>query len=133
MEKVTHVLAYNSDRVKAIEAIKLAPVNSRVTISPPKRSLPQNDHFHAILAEIANQAFWKNKRWSMEAWKRELALKFAMEIGMKIEMMPSLTSESYIPVVHTSKFSREEGKDFIEYLYAFGAEQGVIFKESKAA
>jgi hypothetical protein len=128
MPRQFFVLAFENDRRKAMEALKNAPVNSRVDIKDPKRSLPQNDHFHAILTEISSQLIWHGQKWSMEDWKRNLLACFKRDL----RMMPSADGKGIQIVGGTSDLSKDEARDFIEFLYAFGAEQGVEFKERKA-
>jgi len=131
MANQNFVLGFKPDRDSAIRAIAVAPTNSRVTISPPKRSLSQNDIFHAIMTEIIKQWTNQNYKYDLETFKREIAVEFAKEMKMPVKMIPSLDGMSYRAYVSTKDFSKEEGSQFIEYLYAFGAARGVVFKDER--
>lgn len=125
MAQQTFVLGFKPDRDKAIRAVALAPVNSRVIIKEPKRTLPQNDHFHAILTEISNQLIWHGQKWAMEDWKKNLLACFKRDL----RMMPSADGKGVQIVGGTSDLSKDEGGQFIEFLYEFGARHGVEFKD----
>lgn len=98
------------------------------------KSRAQERKYHALIGDIASQvSFFGKRRYSAEAWKAMLIDAFEKEragMGQPLrcpgELVPSLDGRNMVSIRPSStKFSREEGSDFIEFLYAQGQEMGV--------
>ncbi len=84
------------------------------------------------MTEIINQWTNQNHKYDLETFKREIAVEFAKEMKLPVKMIPALDGMSYRAYVSTKDFSKTHGAEFIEYLYAFGAQRGVVFKDKAA-
>ena len=129
MSKITLRLLTDAIRERAIQFIRNAPVGWIVTLGEPPRTNVQNKIFHAIMTDIVNQWTNLNHKYEVEIFKRLIAVAFAKEIGLPVQMIPSLDGMEYTAYVSTRDFSVAQGRDFIEYLHAFGAERGVVFNK----
>ena len=127
MSRALFILNSQATKMQAHKLIENAPYGTRVEFKKQKRTLPQNDHFHAILTEIASQLIWHGQKWSMEDWKKNLTACFKKDV----RIMPSADGMGVQIVGGTSDFTKEEGGEFIEFLYAFGAQHGVKFNHDK--
>ena len=119
----TLILYDDKERNTAIAWIRKAPVNCVVTFKQPGRSDIQNDRMWAMLTDVSKQAKLHGKKWSPAQWKVIFmsALKHDQEFVQGIE-------GDFIPAgFKSSQLSVKQMSDLMEYMSAFGAEQGVIF------
>jgi hypothetical protein len=129
------------NRVQAWADIKtrLYPALARVlqggatwvlTIKPATRSGDQNRKLHAMLGEIAAQKEWAGSKRDSETWKRLLTAAWTRARGEHTEFLPAIDGVG-IDVVfrRTSSLTRGEMSELIEFVYAWGAEAGVLFTE----
>lgn len=134
MNKRTLILAHAIARQRAIEAVKAAPDGHSVTIAEPSRSLAENSLLHALISEIAAKVEWAGKRRDAEVWKRLLVAAWCRVHGESVEILPALDGHGVdIVPARTSRLSKKECADLIEYVYAWGAENGIEWKERAAA
>lgn len=102
-------------------------------IQPVCKSRPQERHYHALINEIAEQVLENGELKSAEWWKAILVDDFEQELlrqGVKLahpsEIVLSRDGRRAITLrSSTSKFRASEARDFIEYLYSFGIDNGV--------
>lgn len=100
----------------------------------------QEEKYHAMIGEIAAQMTLHGKRLGAEAWKRLLVDAFKHDTKHdpelrqewdkfgSIELMPALNHDGFVAIgEQTRKFSVKLASAFIEWLLAFGAENGVTF------
>lgn len=120
------VLAGDRERAKAIDWIKRAPVNSRVTFSGPKRSLPQNDRLWACLTDIAIALPWHGVKLSPDDWK----LLFLAALGGEMRIVPSLAGNGFVDLGRSSsKLDKETFGELLALVDAFAAEHGVTLSQ----
>jgi len=112
------------DSLKAGKALRLE-------IKAQSRSEEQNAKYHAMLSEIAVQAQHLGAKWSAEDWKRLLVDLFAKETGLQGgKIIPSLDSNGIVQLgLQTRDFTKEQAMEFITFLEAWGANNGIIFKD----
>jgi hypothetical protein len=103
----------------------------RMEIKADTRSDEQNAKYHAMLSEIAVQAQHMGAKWSAEDWKRLLVDLFAKETGLQGgKIIPSLDSNGIVQLgLQTRDFTKEQAMEFITFLEAWGANNGIIFKD----
>jgi hypothetical protein len=103
----------------------------RLEIKAQSRSEEQNAKYHAMLSEIATQAQHLGAKWSAEDWKRLLVDLFAKETGLQGgKIIPSLDSNGIVQLgLQTRDFTKEQAMEFITFLEAWGAINGIIFKD----
>ena len=102
----------------------------RLEIKAESRSDEQNAKYHAMLSEIAVQAQHLGAKWSAEDWKRLLVDLFAKETGLQGgKIIPSLDGTGIVQLgLQTRDFTKEQAMEFITFLEAWGAENGIIYK-----
>ena len=126
MSRALIVLAYASDRAKAHTWIDKAPVNTRVTFQGPKRSIPQSDAMWARLTEIAEQKTYHGLKLSADDYK----LLFLDALKREVRMVPNIDGNGFVSLGRSSSdLSKEEMSDLLELIAAWGAQNGVVFKE----
>ena len=103
----------------------------RLEIKAESRSDEQNAKYHAMLSEIAVQAQHLGAKWSAEDWKRLLVDLFAKETGLQGgKIIPSLDGAGIVQLgLQTRDFTKEQAAEFITFLEAWGANNGIIYKE----
>lgn len=128
MSRVAVILNGDAARQRAVAWVKAAPVNSRLEMRPPKRSLPQNSRLWAALTDVATQKEWAGKRRTTGEWKDifSAALRSA---NNGLEVVPGLEGGFVLLGMHTSDLSREEMSDLLELISEWGARHGVVFSE----
>jgi Holliday junction resolvase len=100
-----------------------------VTLDPPRRSSPQNAALHAALTDIAEQVEWKGLRFDVLTWKRLCTASWLREHGEQPELIPALDGKGFDIIYEpTSKMSKQQLSDLLEWVHKFGAENGVQFK-----
>ncbi|WP_313251089.1 recombination protein NinB [Stenotrophomonas indicatrix] len=104
--------------------IKGGPV--QITLEEPKRTLAENALLHTLITELARKLEWAGKKRDVETWKRLLVAAWMRAEGKSVEILPALDGHGVelIPV-RTSKLGKRACADLIEFIYAWGTEQGV--------
>ncbi|MCA9857985.1 MAG: recombination protein NinB [Dehalococcoidia bacterium] len=133
MNKQTFRLISPDVRAYCCDKILDAPVGYVVEIKEPTRSVEQNAHFHAMFSDIAKQCEFMGQKWPAEDWKRLLADAFVRamrELGTPLKqdgrIVPALNGDGFVQLgIQTRRLSKEEARNFVEFLKAWGAEQGV--------
>jgi len=115
---------------KVKEALK-AGKPLRMEIKADTRSDEQNAKYHAMLSEIAVQAQHLGAKWDAESWKRFLVYEFCKQLGLpQGQIVPSLDGTGIVQLgLQTRDFSKERAAEFITFLEAWGAENGIIYKD----
>ena len=127
MTRKTFILAHQTARDRACQAIREAPEGWAVTISEPTRSLEQNARLWASLNDVAQQVDWYGRKLASEDWKHVFSSSLR-----KLEVVPNLDGTGFVALGQsTSKMTKRELSDLIELIYSFGAEKGVIWSEPK--
>lgn len=108
-----------------------------------QRTLEQNEKQHAMLGDIAKQCKHLNKALDADSWKRLAVAQFrADSIASNIprvadywrkqgfELIPSLDGSSLVQLgAQTRDFPKYVTAAFIEWLYHYGSENGVVWSE----
>ena len=130
----TFVLNHPMARRNALEAVQKAPEGFSVVVREPTRNILQNAALHAALTDIARQVKWHGKDLSVDVWKRLCTAAWLREEGESPEMVPALDGKGFDVVFErTSQMSVKQMSRLIEWVYAFGAENGVTFRETRYA
>jgi hypothetical protein len=100
-------------------------------IKAANKSREQEKLYHAMIEEIANQAQHLGAKWDAEDWKRLLLNEFAKQINLpQGRIVPSLDGSSIVQLgLQSRKLTKEQASEFVEFLYAWGAEHGVTFEQ----
>lgn len=117
-----------SQRQYAHELIEQVPIGWNITFSEPKRTEEQNKKMHAMIRDFCRANV--TGRNLDEATMKALLLH---EFGAEVDWVSSLNGDDIIPVFResTTNFGIKKGSEFIEFLYAIGAQYGVEFHEGE--
>lgn len=127
----SYTLLNDRIRANAIEAIKRAPQNYRVTISEPKRSLDQSAMFHAICSDIAKSGHkFGGKPRSAATWKVLLISGHAVATGEGAEVIPGIESEFVNIRESTALMSVRRAGSLITYALAYCDSNGIPLTET---
>jgi hypothetical protein len=130
MGRALLVLNSDDDRRKASHWVSKAPWGTRIEFKASKRSLPQNDRLWAMLTDVAEHMRPLGKDFTTEEWK----LLFMHAWGKEIRFLPGLDQKTVVPIGQSSSdLSKQEMTDLIEFIFAWGAENGVTFPEPPEA
>ena len=101
-------------------------------VKDAKRSNEQNEKFHAIIGDIAKQAQHLGAKWDAEDWKRLLVQEFCKDKGLPASrVIPNLSGDGICQLgQQTRKFTKEQASEFVEFLLAWCAENGIELKET---
>lgn len=96
-------------------------------IKEESKSRDQEEMYHSLIGKIAKQAEHQGARWDVESWKRFLVDQWAHDSGMRLgRVVPSLDGERIVQLgIQTRKFTKEQGTEFIEFLFAWSAQNGI--------
>lgn len=86
--------------------------------------------YHELIGQIAKQAQHMGAKWSAEDFKRLLVDQFMRDIGEGGgKVIPNLDGTGIVQLgTQTRNFTQEQGSQFIEWLYAWGATNGITFE-----
>lgn len=118
--KQLFILAHETARNGAINAIRNAPDGMVVEIKEQTRNLEQNAALWALLGDIANQVDWYGQKLSAEDWKHILSSSLK-----KQRVAPGIDGGFVVLGLSTSKMSKKEFSELLELAHAFAAEHGV--------
>lgn len=115
---------------KVKEAIKSGKHLS-LEIKSVNRSNEQNEKYHAMIGDIAKQASHLGSKWDSESWKRFLLWQFAKDTNTNQgQIVPSLDGTGIVQLgLQSRSFTKEQASEFVEWLHAWGAENGITFTE----
>jgi hypothetical protein len=97
------------------------------------RTHKQNRLLHAALNDIADQLAWPPETGELHDaiwWKRRITLQWLIETGETPELVESLDGLQFALLLpHTSDLSTKQCAALNEWLFIFGAKNGVTFKD----
>lgn len=119
----------NADRERVAKWAMQAPFGTRVEFKAVKRTLPQNDRFWAMLTDISCQVEHCGRKYTPDEWK--ILVMHAW--GREVRFVPSLDGKTFVPFAYSSSdLAKVEMTELIEFMFAWGAEHGVVFHDDKA-
>ena len=118
-------------------AVADAPEGYAVTLTPPTRNLEQNALMWVYLEAFAQQLFWPilvagvpiQTKLAAEEWKDILTAAFKQETA---RIAPGLNGGFVLLGMRTSKMSKRQFAEFIEFLQSVAADRGVVLDEVTA-
>lgn len=103
-----------------------------LTLAPETRSLKENAMLHAMLTYISKNLEWAGQKRDVDTWKRLLIAAWCRATGEPVELLPALDGMGVdIVFRRSSKLSRKECAELIEFIYAWGLQNDVHFPASK--
>ncbi|MES2942900.1 MAG: recombination protein NinB [Pseudomonadota bacterium] len=128
MTKRTLILANREVRQRAKEAIDAAPDGHIVEIREPKRNLEQNALLWSLLTAFSEQLEWpvngKMCKLEPDEWKDLLSAAFKNET-QRVAM--GINGGMVILGMRTSKMSKRQFSEFLEFIHSIAADRGVTF------
>lgn len=120
----TVILRGHAQRVLAKNMIDAAPINAVVRIAPEKRSADQNAKMWAMLSDIS-RAKPEGRRHTPEVWK----CLFMAACGHEVAFETGLDNRPFPIGFHSSKLTKAQMSDLIEFIAAYGAQNNVKWSE----
>jgi hypothetical protein len=99
----------------------------RLSIGEETRSLPQNARMWAMLGELSRQVDWHGQRLAPEEWKDVCTSALKRQ-----KVVPGIDGGFVVLGSSTRKMSKAELSELIDFIQAFGAQQGVKFEDDHA-
>lgn len=96
-----------------------------VTIGNESRNEQQSRKFHAMCGDVARQCQWAGKKRTAEQWKLLFVSAHAVATKQGAEIVPGLEGEFLNIRESTARMGVKRMASLIEYVYAWGAENGV--------
>ena len=127
MDKQTFILISDKVRENAAKAVRDALPGWRIKVEPPLRSDPQNDKMWAMLSDVA-RAKPEGRNWTKDTWKAA----FMHYLGHQVMFAEGLNGSGPFPVgFRSSRLTVRQMIDLIDCIYAYGAEHGVQWQETR--
>lgn len=127
--RATLILVSPEIRQRAAHWAAKLPEGTRIDFKGPKRTLPQNDRFWAMLSDVATQKEHAGRKYTPDQWK----ILFMHACGREVQFIPSLDNATFIPWGQSSSdLSKAEMTELIEFIHAWGAEHGVLFHDPES-
>ena len=123
---MTHTVVLRGDEQRELARtyIASAPADAVVKISKPGRTLSQNDKMWALLSAIS-RAKPGGRCHTPEVWKSL----FMKACGHAVQFEMGLDGEPFPMGFKTSRLTKEQMSELIEFIHAWGAENNVEFNE----
>ena len=115
-------------RKTAHDWIAKAPAGSIVTFQRPGRSTPQNDKMWAALTDIS-KAQPRGLKHTPEIWK----LLMMQACGKEVQFLMGIDGDPFPAGFRSSKRSKEQMSELIEFILMWGASEGVQFSDEVMA
>lgn len=131
MSRAFLILSGEFMRERAIKWIRSAPSGTRLEFKGAKRTLPQNDRMWAMLTDVASQKDHCGRRYPPDIWKRL----FMHAMGREVQFIPALDGGGeLLPIgFSSSDLSKGEMSELIDFIAAWGAQNGVTFHDPAEA
>lgn len=129
MSRALISICSNADRDRATKWIAQAPAGTRIEFKAAKRSLEQNSRMWAMLTDVATQKEHAGRKYTPDQWK----ILFMHACGREVQFIPALDNSTFIPWGQSSSdLSKSEMTELIEFIFAWGAEHGVVFHDQES-
>jgi len=126
MGRALIVVRSDTDRRKAATWCQKAPAFTRIEFKASKRTLPQNDRMWAMLTDVANQKEHAGRKYTPDQWK----ILMMHACGREVQFIPALDGKTFLPWGQSSSdLSKDEMSELIEFLFAWGAANGIVWSD----
>jgi len=124
MKGQTVILRGPTQRAFAKRLIDAAPDDAVVIVKAGTRSADQNAKMWAMLSDIS-RAKPQGRRHTSEVWK----CLFMSACGHAVQFQMGLDGNPFPVGFSSSKLSKAQMSDLIEFIYSYGAEHGVKWSD----
>lgn len=130
-------------RGRAADAVLSAPDGWEVLVREPRKSREQEEKYHAQINDLADQWLYLGVKWAAEDMKRIVVHAFRVDTNDDPDLGPCWRAMGEMRAVpgirggllvlgdQTRRFPKKLASAFVEWLYALGAEVGVVWSEPK--
>jgi len=133
LNKKTFILSHDVARNNCCSVIKTAPEGYLVEIRQPTRNLEQNALIHSLVADIARTCEFNHQKLEPLDWKRLLLDAYGRIKAAEGEplqgwgrVFPSLDHSGVVQLgIQSRSLSKIQASEFVDYLYAWGADNDV--------
>lgn len=132
------VMAHAEARRRCADfALNHAPDGYIATFTPALKKRVQEERYHAMIGDIAAQWEFLGQKWHRDDMKRILVDAFAESMRMLGEpvhhdgrVVPSVDGKRVVQLgIQTKDFWVKEASDFIEFLFEFGSQHGIVWSD----
>jgi len=123
----TVILCGNRQRELAKTLVSAAPMGAVLNIREATRTTDQNAKLWAMLSDVS-RAMPAGRRATPDVWK---AL-FMNACGHAVQFETGLSGQPFPIGFRSSRLNKAQMGELIEFIYAFGAENGVIWTNEAA-
>jgi NinB protein len=128
MARALLIIANEAVRKRAQDWLARAPIGYRIEFKEAKRTTEQSDLMWTLLSFVASQKLHFGRKYDTETWK----CIFMNQLGQETKFIPTLDGQSVFPMgQRSSDLSKKEMTDLIDYISAWGAENGVNFEHKR--
>ena len=123
-EQAKTIIRHNWEKItNALDAGK----HLTMEIKLKSKTREQEEKYHAMINDIAKQAQHLGAKWSADDWKRLLVDQFMRDCGDSGgKVIPNLDSTGIVQLgFQTRNFTKEQASEFVEWLYAWAANNGI--------
>lgn len=120
----TVILRGDVQRRLAKALIDAAPLDAVVTVKEGTRTVDQNSKFYAMLSDIS-RAKPQGRKHTPDVWKA-LMMKAC---GHQVQFVLGIDGEPFPIGFRSSRLTKVQMSDLIEFMYQFGAENGVVWSD----
>lgn len=123
-----HTLKISNPRVRALARawMENVPEGALVRVNTePTRSLEANAKLWAMLGDVAKQAEHNGQKYTPDTWK----MLFMHSLGHETRFEMGLNGEPFPVGFRSSQLGVKQMADLIEWVYKWGAENGVVWSE----
>ena len=120
----TVILVGPSQRAFAKQLIDRAPYEAIVTVKAATRSNEQNAKLWAMLSDLS-RAKPEGRMHTPEVWKQLVM----HACGHAVQFEIGLNGQPFPTGFRSSRLNKAQMSDLIEWIYAYGAEHGVVWTE----
>lgn len=124
-EKQVFQLSHAVARARAIQAVRSAPDGFVVEIREAKRTIDQNNKFHAVCSDVAKQAKWANRPMTPLQWKTLFVSGHAVATEIPALIVPGLEGEWVNVRESTAQMGVKRMNSLLDYVICWCAENDV--------
>ena len=100
----------------------------KIEVREKNRTDEQNAKLHAMLSDIAQQATWQGDKLDIDGWKNLFVSGHTIATKAPYKLVMGLEGELVNVRERTSKMGVRRLASLIEYISAWAADNGVVFK-----
>lgn len=124
MSGQTVILEGSGSRDVAHRLIDAAPAGSVLNVKAPKRTLDQNAKLWAMLSDVS-RSHPGGRKHTPDVWKSL----FMHACGYAVQFEMGLSGEPFPIGFRSSRLTKEQMSELIEFILAWGSENGVAWSD----